>query len=120
MDRVIIDNMLTSIHLWKNTFIKVYLARGYHSIYMDDNYEPYYPLKWMLPKKHTNKSCKILLLNKQNVVAQLLVAAPFDAQALISEFNRKYPWSIGFCVIHLTYFFFAKLWVDNTPINIPT
>ena len=46
VDYLIIINMLTSIHMWKDSFIKVCPERGFSSFYMNNNYEPLYPLKW--------------------------------------------------------------------------
>ena len=85
IDRVIIKNMRISVHSWKSLFIKVCLGKGYHPFFLDERCHPCYPFKWSPPIQHEDWSFKNLLPDNQDVMVKLLVVAPLDAQAIISE-----------------------------------
>ena len=80
--------MTTSVQSWMNSFIKICLARGYHPFFLDERRHPHYPLKWSTPMRHKDWSFDSLLPDDQDVMVKLLVVAPLDGQAVISEFIR--------------------------------
>ena len=80
--------MWTSIQSWKSSFIKVCPMKGYHIFFLDEHRRLCYPLKWSPLIRREDWSFDNLLPNDQDVMAKLLVVAPLNAQAIISEFHR--------------------------------